>query len=37
VKKRRLWDLLARRGFDGDTIERALASLSELQENDHSI
>ncbi len=25
VRRRRLWSLLARRGFDGDTIERALA------------
>lgn len=25
VRRQRLWSLLARRGFDGDTIERALA------------
>lgn len=31
IRRQRLWSLLARRGFDGDTIERALAG-----ENDES-
>jgi regulatory protein len=32
VRKRRLWGALARRGFDGDTIDAALRQLKELRE-----
>lgn len=33
ARKRRLWALLARRGFDHDTIEAALQDLAELDQN----
>ncbi len=33
VRKRRLWGMLARRGFNGDTIEAAMRQVKELREN----
>lgn len=34
VRKRRLWALLARRGFDGDVIARALGPVAEMAADD---
>ena len=34
TRKRRLWSMLARRGFDSDTIQDALADLNGLDETD---
>ena len=35
TRKRRLWSMLARRGFDSDTIRSALADLNGLEDADN--